>query len=90
MMNFFWLFSYSSFSLFRYKLRRFIESIVFRLSIAVLFIFDLILIIVSIVLDQVNKSDGDTPRIVYTLDVISLVLSIIFISDIALRILAQG
>jgi hypothetical protein len=35
-------------SLFRYKLRRFIESIGFRLTIAVLFIADLIIIAISI------------------------------------------
>jgi len=35
-------------SLFRYKLRRFIETIGFRLTIAILFIADLIIIAISI------------------------------------------
>ncbi|UJR31416.1 hypothetical protein I4U23_018909 [Adineta vaga] len=65
--------------LFQYKLRRLIETIVFRLIIAVLFIADLIIIIVSIFQDNS-----------YTLSVISLILSIIFMLDIFLRILAQG
>jgi hypothetical protein len=86
----FFLIEYYLNSLFRYKLRRFIESIGFRLSIAVLFISDLILILVSIILDQTKPSGSPASASIYTLDVISLVLSIIFMLDILLRIFAQG
>ncbi|CAF1195361.1 unnamed protein product [Adineta ricciae] len=67
------------FDLFQYKLRRLIESILFRAIIAVLFIADLIIIIISIAQEDAQ-----------VLNVISLILSIIFMIDIALRILAQG
>ncbi|CAF0822790.1 unnamed protein product [Adineta steineri] len=66
--------------LYRYKLRRFIESIGFRLVIALLFISDMIIIIISIALNK------PTPA----LNITSTILSVIFMMDIGLRIVAQG
>ncbi|CAF1254156.1 unnamed protein product [Rotaria magnacalcarata] len=71
------------FDLFQYKLRRLIESIGFRLVIAILFVSDLVLIIISTILGFQNKDSS-------VLDTISLILSVIFMLDIALRIIAQG
>ncbi|CAF3899167.1 unnamed protein product [Rotaria sordida] len=73
----------TSFDLFQYKLRRLIESIGFRLAIAILFISDLIIIIVSTILGFKDKDS-------HVLDIVSLILSVIFMLDILLRIVAQG
>ncbi|CAF1513327.1 unnamed protein product [Adineta steineri] len=67
-------------NLYRYKLRRFIESIGFRLVIALLFISDMIIIIISIALNK------PTPA----LNITSTILSVIFVMDIDLRIFVQG
>ncbi|CAF0964524.1 unnamed protein product [Adineta steineri] len=68
--------------LYRYKLRRFIETIGFRLTIALLFIADLIIIAISI------AKEG-TPQ-AYGLTIASTILSVIFMMDIGLRIFVQG
>ncbi|CAF3805739.1 unnamed protein product, partial [Adineta steineri] len=66
--------------LYRYKLRRFIESIGFRLTIALLFISDIIIIIISIAQKEPS----------YKLNMISTILSVIFVMHISLHIVAQG
>ena len=86
--------------MFQYKLRRFIESIGFRLLIAVLFVTDLVIIITSTVLGfkssefekrkPMNNNFLFFTEDTHKLDVTSLILSIIFMLDICLRILAQG
>ncbi|CAF3676619.1 unnamed protein product [Rotaria sp. Silwood1] len=73
----------TQFDIFQYKLRRFVESIGFRLVIAFLFISDLIIIIVSTILGFKDKDSR-------VLDIVSLSLSCIFMLDILLRIIAQG
>ncbi|CAF3933099.1 unnamed protein product [Rotaria sp. Silwood2] len=71
------------FDIFQYKLRRILESIGFRLAIAILFISDLVIIITSTILGFKDKDS-------YILDIISLSLSCIFMLDILLRIVGQG
>jgi len=70
----------------RWRLRRIVESLIFRLTTFFLIFLDVIIVIVDLVENKDNKNSGDDPLNSY--EIIDLVLTLWFVVELLLRIVA--